>query len=129
MSRKNPAHKKEYSHPGDSDWESESERDKRGENTSVADDNADNGEDDDKRPECEFGTGCYRKNPSHLKSFKHTQKKRISKSIVFTNAAVASIEESRRVKLYLVFLLKFLKKLYRKKFWTQIVSTLFLKLL
>ena len=31
-------------------------------------------EDDDKRPECEFGTDCYRKNPQHKKDYKHTKR-------------------------------------------------------
>ena len=40
------AHFKEFSHPGDSDYNSETE-------------DRDDGEDDD-RPECEFGIKCYR---------------------------------------------------------------------
>ena len=27
----------------------------------------------DDRPECEYGTSCYRQNPQHKKDFKHTQ--------------------------------------------------------
>ncbi|KAJ8285061.1 hypothetical protein COCON_G00039110 [Conger conger] len=30
-------------------------------------------EDDDERPECPYGTACYRKNPLHRKEYKHTQ--------------------------------------------------------
>lgn len=70
--RKNPAHRKEISHPGDSDWESESERDKNV-NSNLSDTND---ADEDSRPECEFGKQCYRKNADHLKAFKHTQVKR-----------------------------------------------------
>ncbi|CAH1263697.1 APLF [Branchiostoma lanceolatum] len=57
--RKNVAHFKEFSHPGDSDYNSET-------------DDRDDADDDDDRPECEFGTNCYRKNPQHKKEFKHT---------------------------------------------------------
>ena len=32
--------------------------------------------DDDARPECEYGTDCYRKNPQHRRDFKHTKKPR-----------------------------------------------------
>ena len=33
-------------------------------------------DDDDKRPECEYGTDCYRKNPQHRRDYKHTKKPR-----------------------------------------------------
>ena len=33
-------------------------------------------EGDDARPECEYGTDCYRKNPQHRRDFKHTKKPR-----------------------------------------------------
>lgn len=56
--RKNPAHFKECSHPGDNDYESDVSRD----------------DSDDDRPECEFGTDCYRKNPQHIKEYKHTKR-------------------------------------------------------
>jgi len=42
LSRKNPLHFQECSHPGDSDYEEEEE------------------EADDDRPECPYGTHCYR---------------------------------------------------------------------
>ena len=53
--RKNPQHKADFSHPGDSDFEEQSDA-------------------DDDKPECEYGTDCYRKNPQHRKDFKHTKK-------------------------------------------------------
>lgn len=46
FSRKNPVHFQECSHPGDSDYEEEK--------TEDGDD------DDDERPECPYGTHCYR---------------------------------------------------------------------
>ena len=49
----NPAHKEEFSHPGDF----------------VA--SQENNNDD--KPECEYGTSCYRQNPQHKRDFKHTQ--------------------------------------------------------
>ena len=45
--RKNPAHRKEFSHPGDSDW---------------------------LQGECEYGTNCYRKNKAHRSRFTHTKR-------------------------------------------------------
>jgi len=27
----------------------------------------------DERPECQYGTSCYRQNPQHKKDFKHSQ--------------------------------------------------------
>ena len=55
--RKNPSHFKEYSHPGDLDYQSKDE----------------DTDEDDSRPECEHGTACYRKNPEHIKNYKHTR--------------------------------------------------------
>jgi len=52
--RVNPVHREEYSHPGDSDF------------NSTEDDNND-------KPECRYGTSCYRTNPQHKRDFKHTQ--------------------------------------------------------
>lgn len=43
LTRKNPAHFQECSHPGDSDYEEEEAEDA-----------------DDDRPECPYGTHCYR---------------------------------------------------------------------
>ncbi|KAG8235269.1 hypothetical protein J437_LFUL014269 [Ladona fulva] len=54
--RRNPDHKKAFSHPGDPDYEENSSSP-----ASV-----------DNRPECRFGTSCYRKNPQHIRDFKHT---------------------------------------------------------
>ena len=31
-------------------------------------------DEDDDRPECEYGVDCYRKNPQHRKDLKHTRK-------------------------------------------------------
>jgi len=31
-------------------------------------------EDDEGKPECEYGVDCYRKNPQHRQDFKHTRK-------------------------------------------------------
>ena len=55
--RQNPAHKKEFSHPGDDDF--------------LCGSLNDNVETDD-RPECQYGTSCYRQNPQHKTDFKHT---------------------------------------------------------
>jgi aprataxin and PNK-like factor len=44
-------------------------------------------EEADSRPECEYGVDCYRKNPDHRKSFKHThkpEKPRRTKVIYYT---------------------------------------------
>ncbi|KAF2900689.1 hypothetical protein ILUMI_05492 [Ignelater luminosus] len=51
--RKNPAHLAEYSHPGDSDYESDPE---------------------DDRPMCSFGAACYRRNKNHRQAYKHPSK-------------------------------------------------------
>ncbi|CAG0878643.1 unnamed protein product [Darwinula stevensoni] len=66
--RKNPVHREEFSHPGDSDHLSEEQKDSQEEGVEDSNDN----EGDDERPECEFGTLCYRKNPLHAKQYKHT---------------------------------------------------------
>ena len=44
-------HFQEYSHPTKEDSEAESEED---------------------RPECPYGSSCYRRNPQHTRDFKHT---------------------------------------------------------
>lgn len=51
--RKNPAHRAEQSHPGDSDYE-DKDKDK-----------------DDEKPECPYGKNCYRQNPQHKHEYKH----------------------------------------------------------
>ncbi|XP_059083025.1 aprataxin and PNK-like factor isoform X2 [Tigriopus californicus] len=71
--RKNPQHRKELSHPGDRDYDSDPKVPK----VSDSDDDSDNESDqtagsDDDRPECDFGKNCYRKNPQHRKEYKHT---------------------------------------------------------
>lgn len=58
--RKNPAHRAEYSHPGDDDYGQQG-RDPESEARS------------DKRPECQYGTACYRTNPRHRREFGHTR--------------------------------------------------------
>lgn len=58
--RKNPAHFKEYSHP------SKNDDDEEGGEAAAADS-------DDDRPECPYGTSCYRRNPQHKRDFKHTE--------------------------------------------------------
>jgi len=63
--RRNPAHKEEYSHPGDEDYSPEPEQDEAQPFTSA--------DATDSRPECEYGTSCYRQNPQHKRDFKHTQ--------------------------------------------------------
>lgn len=55
--RKNPAHRTEQSHPGDSDYEDEKSK------TSDT-------KDDDK-PVCPYGKTCYRQNPQHKQDYKH----------------------------------------------------------
>jgi len=68
--RKNPQHKVEEAHPGDSDYVDP-----------VAVD------DDSDKPECEFGVDCYRKNPQHRRDFSHTSKPRPPKRKAATKRA------------------------------------------
>jgi len=57
--RKNPAHRTEQSHPGDSDYEDQKQID-------------DNYYDDESnKPICPFGKACYRQNPQHKRDFQH----------------------------------------------------------
>ncbi|XP_038607371.1 aprataxin and PNK-like factor isoform X2 [Tachyglossus aculeatus] len=56
--RKNPVHFRQFSHPGDSDYED-------------ADEASQDGGDD--RPECPYGASCYRKNPQHKLEYKHPE--------------------------------------------------------
>ncbi|XP_037230824.1 aprataxin and PNK-like factor isoform X4 [Falco rusticolus] len=55
--RKNPIHFQQFSHPNDDD---------NHETEIVTQDNNDN------RPECPYGTACYRKNPQHKLEYKHS---------------------------------------------------------
>lgn len=57
--RRNPAHKAEFSHPGDDDYSLIQE-----EESPLSDND---------KPECQYGTSCYRQNPQHKRDFKHTQ--------------------------------------------------------
>jgi aprataxin and PNK-like factor len=58
--RKNPMHRAEQSHPGDSDYE-----DTKSINSTQEESNSDD------KPECPFGKACYRQNPQHKRDFKH----------------------------------------------------------
>ena len=60
-------HRRDEAHPGDGDYKDPEEP---------------NEEDEDK-PECDYGVDCYRKNPQHRRDFKHTkrpQRKRAAKA-------------------------------------------------
>lgn len=72
--RKNPNHLSQFSHPGDSDYFSESESHEKNEEAGSSASGGDDAE--DKKKECPYGVGCYRKNPQHKKDFKHTKKVR-----------------------------------------------------
>lgn len=48
-------HFQEFSHPGDADYKEEEPE-------------------DIERPECPYGSDCYRKNPLHRKEYKHSKK-------------------------------------------------------
>lgn len=56
--RKNPAHRSEQSHPGDSDYD----------DSKPSNDMDDNDVD---KPLCPFGKSCYRQNPQHKRDFRH----------------------------------------------------------
>ncbi|XP_028928009.1 aprataxin and PNK-like factor isoform X3 [Ornithorhynchus anatinus] len=56
--RKNPVHFRQFSHPGDSDYEDADEASQ---------------DDGDERPECPYGASCYRKNPQHKLEYKHPE--------------------------------------------------------
>lgn len=56
--RKNPVHRAEQSHPGDSDYDEPK-------SSNNSDDN------DINKPECPFGRSCYRQNPQHKRDFRH----------------------------------------------------------
>ncbi|XP_044265588.1 aprataxin and PNK-like factor [Tribolium madens] len=78
--RKNPAHREEFTHPGDSDFESDPE---------------------DNRPTCSYGASCYRKNKDHRRNYKHPsrqppgKKKRSRKKVQRLN--VADSQEMREL--------------------------------
>ncbi|CAF1052583.1 unnamed protein product [Rotaria sp. Silwood1] len=59
--RKNPIHRAEQSHPGDSDYE----------DSKQSYDNDNNDDNDADKPLCPFGKSCYRQNPQHKRDFKH----------------------------------------------------------
>lgn len=59
--RKNPVHRAENSHPGDSDYD----------DSKLSHDNDVDDESSEDRPECPFGKSCYRQNPQHKREFKH----------------------------------------------------------
>ncbi|XP_061888657.1 aprataxin and PNK-like factor isoform X1 [Entelurus aequoreus] len=56
--RKNPLHFRESSHPGDSDYEEEEQREAE----------------EEERPQCPYGADCYRKNPLHRKEYTHARR-------------------------------------------------------
>ncbi|CAF0884230.1 unnamed protein product [Adineta ricciae] len=56
--RKNPAHRAELSHPGDSDYDDSKQ-------------SIDTDDNDPDRPDCPFGKSCYRQNPQHKRDFRH----------------------------------------------------------
>lgn len=58
--RKNPKHRSEQSHPGDSDYDDEEK--------STNDSKDDN---DSDKPQCPYGSSCYRQNPQHKRDFRH----------------------------------------------------------
>ncbi|CAF1284315.1 unnamed protein product [Adineta ricciae] len=58
--RKNPAHRAEQSHPGDSDCEDDKETE-----------DEDKKSDDADKPSCPYGKSCYRQNPQHKREYKH----------------------------------------------------------
>ncbi|XP_064211615.1 aprataxin and PNK-like factor [Tribolium castaneum] len=78
--RKNPVHRQDFTHPGDSDFESDPE---------------------DNRPFCTYGASCYRKNKQHRRDFKHplqqapVKKKRSRKKVQRLN--VADSQEMREL--------------------------------
>nr|XP_047916950.1 aprataxin and PNK-like factor isoform X1 [Anser cygnoides] len=57
LTLKNPIHFQQFSHPNDDDYH---------ETDILTEGN------DDNRPECPYGTACYRKNPQHKLEYKHT---------------------------------------------------------
>ena len=57
--RNNPVHFKEYSHPV--------------KDSKVDEEASDGSDDSDGRPECPYGTSCYRKNPQHKRDYMHTK--------------------------------------------------------
>jgi len=65
--RKNPVHFKEYSH---TDKDSKADDDDDGDDD---DDDEALGDGSDDRPECPYGTSCYRKNPQHKRDFKRNK--------------------------------------------------------
>ncbi|GFS89850.1 uncharacterized protein TNCV_4839411 [Trichonephila clavipes] len=69
--RRNQNHVEQFSHPGDSDYASESEISHKNESAAVSE-----GEEDSPKKECPYGANCFRKNPQHKKDFKHTKKVR-----------------------------------------------------
>lgn len=64
--RKNPQHRKDFAHPGDSDYVDPA-------STSY---NTSTGGSDDNRPLCEYGNACYRKNPQHRRDYRHDAPKK-----------------------------------------------------
>lgn len=76
--RKNPSHFVDFSHPGDSDHDS---------NPSAKDDSG--------KKVCMYGTKCYRKNPEHKKEFSHPPKEAASSSRADTSRRSPSSDDSK----------------------------------
>lgn len=60
-SRKNPQHRIDFAHPGDSEYIDQA---------TTSNDSVDN------RPLCQYGAACYRKNPQHRLDYKHDAPKK-----------------------------------------------------
>ncbi|KAF0286654.1 Aprataxin and PNK-like factor [Amphibalanus amphitrite] len=58
MNRTNPVHRRDFSHPGDADYQAPPPPPPAGQPL----------------PECEFGVNCYRRNPLHRQQFAHTSR-------------------------------------------------------
>lgn len=73
--RRSAQHKKQYSHPGDSDYggeEPEEERESEGGKEEDGNDEAkEESEGENDRPVCQYGADCYRRNELHRRNFKH----------------------------------------------------------
>ncbi|CAF1934933.1 unnamed protein product [Rotaria magnacalcarata] len=63
--RKNPTHRSEQSHPGDSDYDDEEKTNNDNDKDDVDDD------DDSSKPLCQYGNTCYRQNPQHKRDYRH----------------------------------------------------------
>lgn len=60
--RKNPTHRTEQSHPGDSDYEDKDKDENESKTTTT---------NSDDKTVCPYGKSCYRKNPQHISDYQH----------------------------------------------------------